>query len=42
MLLHLRKFMNELINSCDMQMDEFRNKFRSMDVLLIDDVQFIG
>jgi chromosomal replication initiator protein len=35
--------MNELINSLRYaRMDEFRNKFRSMDVLLIDDVQFIA
>jgi chromosomal replication initiator protein len=37
------KFMNELINSLRYaKMEEFRNKFRSMDVLLIDDVQFIA
>jgi len=37
------KFMNELINSIRYaKMDEFRKKFRSMDVLLIDDVQFIA
>lgn len=37
------KFMNELINSLRYaKMDEFRNKFRSMDILLIDDVQFIA
>ncbi|MEJ2200115.1 MAG: chromosomal replication initiator protein DnaA [Desulfuromonadaceae bacterium] len=37
------KFMNELINSLRYaKMDEFRRKFRSMDVLLIDDVQFIA
>ncbi len=37
------KFMNELINSLRYaKMDEFRKKFRSMDVLLIDDVQFIA
>ena len=37
------KFMNELINSLRYnKMDEFRNKFRSIDVLLIDDVQFIA
>jgi chromosomal replication initiator protein len=35
--------MNELINSLRYaKMDEFRTKFRSMDVLLIDDVQFIA
>ncbi len=37
------KFMNELINSLRYnRMDEFRNKFRSMDLLLIDDIQFIA
>ena len=37
------KFMNELINSIRYnRMDEFRNKFRSMDILLIDDIQFIA
>ncbi len=37
------KFMNELINSLRYaKMDEFRKKFRSIDVLLIDDVQFIA
>ena len=37
------KFMNELINSLRYnRMDEFRNKFRSMDILLIDDIQFIA
>jgi len=37
------KFMNELINCLRYaKMDEFRKKFRSMDVLLIDDVQFIA
>ena len=37
------KFMNELINSLRYnRMDEFRNKFRFMDVLLIDDIQFIA
>lgn len=37
------KFMNELINCLRYaKMDEFRQKFRSMDVLLIDDVQFIA
>lgn len=37
------KFMNELINSLRYnKMDEFRKKFRSMDVLLIDDIQFIA
>ncbi|RME38009.1 MAG: chromosomal replication initiator protein DnaA [Deltaproteobacteria bacterium] len=37
------KFMNELINSLRYgKMEEFRQKFRSMDVLLIDDVQFIA
>ncbi len=37
------KFMNELINCLRYnKMDSFRGKFRSMDVLLIDDVQFIA
>jgi chromosomal replication initiator protein len=37
------KFMNELINSLRYnKMDKFRDKFRSMDVLLIDDIQFIA
>jgi chromosomal replication initiator protein len=37
------KFMNELINSLRYQkMDQFKAKFRSMDVLLIDDIQFIA
>ncbi|MBW2452068.1 MAG: chromosomal replication initiator protein DnaA [Deltaproteobacteria bacterium] len=37
------KFMNELINSLRYnRMDEFRKKFRSMDILLIDDIQFIA
>lgn len=37
------KFTNELINSLRYQrMDEFHRKFRSMDVLLIDDIQFIA
>jgi chromosomal replication initiator protein len=37
------KFTDELINSLrHAKMDEFRNKFRSIDVLLIDDIQFIA
>lgn len=37
------KFTNELINSIRYnRMDEFHKKFRSMDVLLIDDIQFIA
>lgn len=36
------KFTNELINSIrDDQTVEFRNKYRSMDILLIDDIQFL-
>ncbi|MCX5805325.1 MAG: chromosomal replication initiator protein DnaA [Proteobacteria bacterium] len=36
-------FMNELINSIRYdKMDNFRNKFRKMDILLIDDIQFIA
>lgn len=37
------KFTNELINSIkDDRNEQFRNKYRNIDVLLIDDVQFIG
>ncbi|GAB7025198.1 chromosomal replication initiator protein DnaA [Geotalea toluenoxydans] len=37
------KFMNEMINSLRYKkMDEFRNKFRKMDILLIDDIQFMA
>lgn len=37
------KFTNELINAIkDDKNEEFRNKFRNIDVLLIDDIQFIG
>lgn len=37
------KFTNELINSLrHAKMDEFRNKFRSIDVLIVDDIQFIA
>lgn len=37
------KFTNELINSLRHgKMEDFRNKFRSIDVLLIDDIQFIA
>jgi chromosomal replication initiator protein len=37
------KFMNEMINCIRYKkMEEFRNKFRSMDVLLIDDIQFMA
>ncbi len=36
-------FTNELINSIRFEkMEEFRNKFRKMDILLIDDIQFIA
>ena len=36
-------FTNELIRSIrDKKMDEFRNKYRSMDILMIDDIQFIA
>ena len=41
--LSAEEFTNELINSIRYEkMDEFREKFRSMDVLLIDDIQFIA
>lgn len=37
------KFMNELVNSIrDEKNVEFRNKYRNIDVLLIDDIQFIA
>jgi chromosomal replication initiator protein len=37
------EFTNELINSLRYEkMDDFRNRFRRMDVLLIDDIQFIA
>ncbi|PLY04649.1 MAG: chromosomal replication initiator protein DnaA [Desulfuromonas sp.] len=37
------KFTNELINSLrHAKMDAFREKFRSIDILLIDDIQFIA
>ena len=37
------EFTNELVNSLRFEkMDDFRNRFRRMDVLLIDDIQFIA
>jgi len=37
------KFTNELINSIkDDRNEEFRNKYRNVDVLMVDDIQFIG
>nr|WP_321367799.1 chromosomal replication initiator protein DnaA [uncultured Desulfuromusa sp.] len=37
------RFTNELINSLrHAKMNDFRNKFRSIDILLIDDIQFIA
>ncbi len=37
------KFTNELINAIkDDKNEEFRNKYRNMDVLIIDDIQFIA
>ncbi len=41
--LSAEEFTNELINSIRYEkMDEFREKFRSMNLLLIDDIQFIA
>ncbi|MBE7037599.1 MAG: chromosomal replication initiator protein DnaA [Ruminococcaceae bacterium] len=37
------QFVNELINSIkENKNEEFRNKYRTIDVLIIDDIQFIG
>jgi len=37
------KFTNELINSIrDSNTNDFRNKYRSMDILLVDDIQFLA
>ncbi len=37
------KFTNDLINSIrDKKQEEFRNKYRNMDILLIDDIQFVA
>lgn len=37
------EFTNQLINSIkDAKMEQFRNKYRTVDVLLIDDIQFIA
>lgn len=37
------KFTNQLINAIkDMKTEQFRNKYRNVDVLLIDDIQFIS
>ena len=37
------KFTNELINSIKSDKnEEFRNKYRNVDILLIDDIQFIA
>lgn len=37
------KFTNDLINSIrDEKQEEFRNKYRNMDILLIDDIQFLA
>lgn len=43
MYVSAEKFTNELINSIgDHQTVQFRNKYRNMDVLLIDDIQFLA
>jgi chromosomal replication initiator protein len=40
---HSENFMNELIQSlANKKMPEFRNRYRSMDVLLMDDIQFLS
>jgi chromosomal replication initiator protein len=37
------EFINDMINAVEHNaLDEFRNKYRALDVLLIDDIQFIG
>lgn len=37
------KFMHEMVNSIKLnKMDDFRDRYRSIDVLLIDDIQFIN
>jgi chromosomal replication initiator protein len=37
------KFINDMITAVENNaLDEFRNKYRALDVLLIDDIQFIG
>lgn len=37
----MEKFMNDFINSVKENPDAFRNKYRSVDVLIVDDIQFI-
>lgn len=40
---HAEQFMNELIGSlANKKTAEFRNKYRSMDILLMDDIQFLA
>ncbi len=42
-LVSSEKFTNELINSIkDKQVNSFRNRYRNVDVLLIDDIQFLA
>ncbi len=42
-LVSSEKFTNELINSIkDKKMDQFRTKYRNVDILLVDDIQFLA
>ncbi|MBI5306068.1 chromosomal replication initiator protein DnaA [Candidatus Wolfebacteria bacterium] len=40
---HSEKFVNEVVNAIrNKRMEDVKNKYRSIDVLIIDDIQFIG